>query len=55
MMSDRVVIAGIFLFGFATELRANGFRIECRQERGSHGGRIWLYRMTASAAEESAA
>ena len=37
------------------ELRANGFLIECRQERGSHGGRIWLYRMTAPAAEESAA
>ena len=30
------------------ELRANGFVIECRQERGSHGGRIWLYRMTPS-------
>ena len=37
------------------ELRANGFVIECRQERGSHGGRIWKYRMTTSAAEESAA
>ena len=37
------------------ELRANGFVIECRQERGSHGGRIWLYRMTTPAAEESAA
>ncbi len=37
------------------ELRANGFRIECRQERGSHGGRIWKYRMTAPAGEESAA
>ena len=30
------------------ELRANGCAIECRQERGSQGGRIWLYRMTPS-------
>ena len=30
------------------ELRANGCAIECRQERGSQGGRIWLYRMTSS-------